>query len=490
VEDVPNRRAHAAPLAEFTPKITDFGLAKKLDEVGQTQTGAVMGTPSYMAPEQAEGRKDIGPATDVYALGAILYECLTGRPPFKAATSIDTILQVLTEEPVAVRQLNPQAPVDLETICHKCLQKEPARRYATAQALADDLGRFLDGKPILARPVGAVEQAVKWVRRNALVSALAAAMLLVLVAGVVVSGYFAYAATQEAKAARKAEKEAEDRAKAETVALERAEWLVYAGKLSLAQSAFQEGNGALALQYLEECQWNLRGWEHRHLWTRFNSKQTFLGHTGPVRSVAVSPDGKRIVTGSSDQTAKVWDAEKGQEVLSLKGLTNWVLSVAISPDGKRIVTGSQDQTAKVWDAVKGQEVLSLKGHTSFVTSVAFSADGKRIVTGSHDSTAKVWDAEKGQEVLSLKGHTNQVTSVAFSSDGKRVFAWDVGNNVLAWSVPDGKPVEPRDPPHAAARIGPLAGRLSGRQTSWSERRRHRHAPRRSEGQPLAAARCR
>src|SRR6185437_2471570 len=104
-----------------TPKITDFSLAKKLDVQGQTQTGAVMGTPSYMAPEQANGSKDIGPAADVYALGAILYELLTGRPPFKAATALDTILQVVSEEPVSVRQLQPQAPRDVETVCQKCL---------------------------------------------------------------------------------------------------------------------------------------------------------------------------------------------------------------------------------------------------------------------------------------------------------------------------------------------------------------------------------
>ena len=140
-----------------------------------------------MPPEQAEGKKDIGPAADVYALGAILYECLASRPPFRAATALDTILQVLTEEPVPLRQLNPQAPLDLETIAQKCLQKEPAKRYATAQALADDLGRYLNGEPILARPVGALERAAKWVRRNAVVSALAASAVSVMVSGTAVA---------------------------------------------------------------------------------------------------------------------------------------------------------------------------------------------------------------------------------------------------------------------------------------------------------------
>jgi thiol-disulfide isomerase/thioredoxin len=161
-----------------TPKVTDFGLARKLDDVGQTQTGAILGTPSYMAPEQAEGKKAVGPPADVYALGAILYDCLTGRPPFKAATTYDTILQVLNEEPVAPTLLSPKVPRDLETIALKCLRKEPDKRYASAQELADDLRRFLDGEPIRARRVGRVERAVKWARRSPTKAALLAVTVL------------------------------------------------------------------------------------------------------------------------------------------------------------------------------------------------------------------------------------------------------------------------------------------------------------------------
>jgi serine/threonine protein kinase len=159
---------HHSPLTTHQPKITDFGLAKKLnDAAGQTASGAIMGTPSYMAPEQAGGKaSQIGAATDVYALGAILYELVTGRPPFQAAAPLDTVLKVIGEEPVPPTRLQPKLPRDLETICLKCLQKEPRKRYATAEALADDLRRFLDGQPIQARAIGVWERGLKWAKRR------------------------------------------------------------------------------------------------------------------------------------------------------------------------------------------------------------------------------------------------------------------------------------------------------------------------------------
>jgi serine/threonine protein kinase len=170
--------AIAPVLGNLVPKIADFGLAKKLDEVGQTQTGEVMGTPSYMAPEQAQGKKDVGPAADVYALGVIFYECLTGRPPFRAATSFDTISQMLAEEPVPPRRLNPAVPRDLETVCLKCLRKDPVGRYATALDLADDLERFRHHEPIRARPLGRGEKLWRWARRHPMSAGLLAAGLL------------------------------------------------------------------------------------------------------------------------------------------------------------------------------------------------------------------------------------------------------------------------------------------------------------------------
>src|SRR5262249_44207434 len=158
------------------PKITDFGLAKRIEgSSGLTQTGAIMGTPSYMPPEQAEGKsKEIGPATDVYSLGAILYACLTGRPPFQGPTPLDTIVRVVNEDPIPVRQLQPKVPRDLETICLKCLQKDAQRRYDSSADLAEDLRCWRQGEPIEARPAGLVERGLKWMRRRPTTAALLA----------------------------------------------------------------------------------------------------------------------------------------------------------------------------------------------------------------------------------------------------------------------------------------------------------------------------
>ena len=165
--------------ADGTPKISDFGLARRMEgEAGLTWTGTAVGTPSYMAPEQAEAKPlTWGPAVDIYALGAILYELLTGRPPFRAETAAETLRQVISQEPVPPSRLNAKVPRDLETICLKCLEKDPQRRYASAAALAEDLHRFQRNEPIVARPAGPLERVLRWTRRNPTGAALVATAL-------------------------------------------------------------------------------------------------------------------------------------------------------------------------------------------------------------------------------------------------------------------------------------------------------------------------
>jgi hypothetical protein len=197
-----------------TPKVSDFGLARRLESGGGlTLSGEPVGTPSYMAPEQARGQRDaIGPATDVYALGAILYELLTGRPPFRAGVPLETLRQVLADEPVPPSRLNPGVPRDLETVCLKCLEKEPQRRYASARALAEDLRRYLLGQVVVARPVGRLTKVGKWVRRNPAVASLSAAAAVALAAGTVASWLLALEARRQADLATKRTGELEQQA--------------------------------------------------------------------------------------------------------------------------------------------------------------------------------------------------------------------------------------------------------------------------------------
>ena len=192
-------------------QITDFGLAMRVEGDSElTRTGQILGTPSYMPPEQAQHKRGlIGAGSDVYSMGAILYELLTGRPPFRAESAVETLRQVIETEPLSPRQLNPTVPKDLETICLKCLEKEPHKRYATAEHLAHDLGRFQEGEPILARPIGQIERVWRWCRRSPVVAGLVATVAVVLIAGTVISSYFAIEANKQTGQALTAQQEAE-----------------------------------------------------------------------------------------------------------------------------------------------------------------------------------------------------------------------------------------------------------------------------------------
>jgi WD40 repeat protein/tRNA A-37 threonylcarbamoyl transferase component Bud32 len=426
------------------PHVTDFGLAKRVNGVGlQTQTGAIVGTASYMSPEQARSEKLLTTATDVYSLGAILYELLTGGPPFRAETTLDTLLHVLEREPARPRALHAEIDRDLETICLKCLQKDAARRYPSAQALDEDLDRWLKGEPIHARPSSTWEQAVKWARRRPT----AAALIIVSVVAAVtllIGGLWFNAQLQVALGQIGARQAAADERfrRSEGMRLAYESSNILAENPGLALLLAIEGaqrmpghvtNNAL-LAALEACR----------------EKRTLLGHQDKVIAVGLSRDGKRIVTTSVDKTARVWDTETGREVAVLRGHERSVASARFSPDGRTVATISGDNTARLFDAASGKLLLTLRRprpkqyvhlHGDEAYAVSFSPDGRRVVTAFGDfpdCTARVWSTATGEELMVLKGHTGPVVAADFSPDGKHLVTASLDKTARLWNADTGK----------------------------------------------------
>ncbi|MFO1497892.1 MAG: protein kinase [Verrucomicrobiota bacterium] len=411
--------------AQGGPHVSDFGLAKFTeDDSSLTMSLAVLGTPAYMSPEQAAGQsKGLTTAADIYSLGAILYELLTGHPPFRAETALETLRQVSEQEPVRPSAVSVAVDRDLETICLKCLSKDHQARYGSAEMLADDLERWRKGEPILARPTTSWERTRQWARRNPEIAALAVGLVLAIGAGLIGTGFMWHRARQTAASG---------------------EQLLYGANMKSIQTAWEENNVGLVRQLLDETENSpVRGFEW-YYWQRMAhlEQATFRGHLSGVGGVAVSPDGQRAASASLDRTVRVWELRTGRELLTLKGHTEPTFAVAFSPDGQRIVSGSFDKTARVWDAATGRELLTLVGHADNVETVAFSADGQQILTGSPDKTVRLWDANTGRELAQVPGHL-----AALSPDGRKIastggfvmvsgnlLASEAANIVTVWDV--------------------------------------------------------
>ncbi len=403
--------------AKGEPYLTDFGLAKLVEQQSAiTRTVAVLGTPSYMAPEQARGEsKRLTTAADIYGLGAILYELLTGQPPFAGGTTMETIRQVLEKEPRRPTALNPKTDRDLETICLKCLEKEASRRYGSAEALADDLERWLHNEPIFARPISVLQRLAKWARRHPTVA--------ILMAGLLISLALGFALTSRQSAAR-------ERALVEN------RRSLYAARIGLVEQAWAEGHVARARVLLESLkphagQEDLRGFEWRYLWRicRDQSIFTLSDEQNPVQSVAVSPDGRWLALVGGKPFVSLWDLASRRVAARLPAESG-NRSVVFSPDGKWLAAAGQDAAIRVWEVSSQRELFTLRGHAHQVGQIAFSPDGKWLASASRpDGMVKLWNLATRTEKWSLGRLPNEHPAVAFSPDGA-ILAWSAGDRTI------------------------------------------------------------
>jgi WD40 repeat protein/tRNA A-37 threonylcarbamoyl transferase component Bud32 len=404
------------------PYVADFGLAKFEDrDSSLTLSTDVIGSPAYMSPEQAAGdTKNLTTATDIYGLGAILYELLTGQPPFAAGNIPGLLRKIAEEEPDATLLPNP----DLRTVCLKCLSKDPQRRYSSAEALADELERWLRGEPVQARPVSGMEHAIRWCRRRPALATTMGALLVALIAGV------AGISVQWRRAEQNAFHHDVER---------------YAADLQVASQALAGhdlglARRVLAAQIPREGQPDLRGFEW-HLLQELCKGQhgaVLTGHTATVTCVAISPDGTRAVSGGMDATLHFWDLRSGISITNVKAHGTVVWSVAFTPDGRQVVSAGADGKVLFWTNDGQPTGVSFDG-----VNAALSGDGSRLAT-SMSTPFRFFKASRGVTVWDW--HTRRVLfetnaavrRVALSPDGQWLAGGGERTNIFLWNLNTGE----------------------------------------------------
>ncbi|MFO0892098.1 MAG: protein kinase [Isosphaeraceae bacterium] len=459
----------------LVPRLTDFGLARIVEDVGdESRSGVPIGSPPYMAPEQAAGRsRETGPATDVYALGATLYEVLTGRPPFRGETPTETLRLVLEEDPVSPRVLRPGLPTDLETICMKCLSKGQAQRYPTAAALRDDLQRYLDGEPIRARPLTVWHRTARLVRRKP-ADALAVVLGVLLAAGLLGAVLYRaallerYTQLLQAQAALAAESVRLSHRHIQASQLRQAKQRVDAGKFERAQGFLSEiepadeAGGGIKWRYAWEYLWHQ---SRRVLKVLSRRKEQ-------VSRIALSADGEVLASGDVDGTVRLRDPVTGELRATLRGHNFRVYRLAFSPDGGKLASaawadaGAVRDEVLIWDLKQLRVLARLDGHGGdSIHLLQFDARGNRLwCNGKPEDghpTLGLWDLAGDPENPRLLWQGRTFSGLPLTGDGERVAIQGAGARIEITGTPGDRNASVRGPrvaPHTLTALS-RSGRL-------------------------------
>jgi WD40 repeat protein/serine/threonine protein kinase len=447
--------------------VTDFGLARTAADAGLTMTGDMLGTLRYMSPEQALAKHGlVDHRTDIYSLGVTLYELLTGTPAVGGKDREEILNRITLDEPWPLRKLDAAIAQDLETIVLKAMAKEPIERYATAKELAEDLNRFLESRPIVARPPTSWQRSVKWARRHRAIVGTAIVSLIVAVMILSVSTFLVL--RERAEVIRQRDLAGEK----ETEALEQAAFartLVYAGDMGRAHEAWRSGDltqlrDLLARHVSKLGEVDQRSFEWHYLaglpGKRLRDSQT------PAYHVAFSPDGRRLAAACYDGLF-LWDLSTGQREPAFVGHKGEVNCVSFSPDGRQLASAGDDGSIRLWDVASRAQLHAINSaHRGEASAVAFASEGGILVSGGEDGALLLWDSRTCSKFDELKGHTQQIAALAVSPDGKTVASASRDCTVRVWDVATRqcKPL-PHDKPVSGVAFSPNGRLLAVASTS-------------------------